>query len=96
MAFIKPQAVLDNTDNKNQETWALNLASTDFELLCQDGTRKAVTEAATCNLAQVCEIKTILHDQGKCVTVENVNFFFLTPLSQKVKMLHFDANPTTI
>ena len=53
VSFIKPQTVLDNTDNKNQDSWALNLASTDFELLCPDGTRKAVTDAATCNLAQV-------------------------------------------
>ena len=28
--------------------------------------------------------------------VENFNFNFLTPLSQTLKMLHFDANPITI
>ncbi|XP_072027550.1 melanotransferrin-like [Amphiura filiformis] len=53
VAFIKPQTVLDNTDNKNQDTWAINLASNDFELLCPDGSRKPVSEAASCNLALV-------------------------------------------
>ena len=28
--------------------------------------------------------------------VENVNFYFLAPLSQILQMLHFDANPITI
>ena len=28
--------------------------------------------------------------------VENLNFYFLTPLSHNFKMLHFDANPITM
>ena len=31
--------------------------------------------------------------KGNESLVENFNFYFLTPLSQNLKMLHFDANP---
>ena len=48
-------------------------------------------------------LHTLVVDASICDTikgneslVENVNFYFLTPLSQKFKMLHFDANPITI
>ena len=34
--------------------------------------------------------------KGNESLVENVNLYFLTPLSQNLKMLHFDANPVTI
>ena len=33
--------------------------------------------------------------KGNESLVENSNFYFLTPLSQNYKMLHFDANPIT-
>ena len=33
--------------------------------------------------------------KGNESLVENVNFYFLTPLSQNFKMLHLDANPIT-
>ena len=34
--------------------------------------------------------------EGNESLVENFNFYFLTPLSKNLKMLHFDANPLTI
>ena len=34
--------------------------------------------------------------KGNESLVENSNFYFLTPLSQNIKMLHFDVNPITI
>ncbi|XP_074070900.1 inhibitor of carbonic anhydrase-like isoform X1 [Macrotis lagotis] len=52
VAFVKHTTVLDNTDGKNQESWAQKLKSGDFELLCLDGKRKPVTEAKNCHLAQ--------------------------------------------
>ena len=34
--------------------------------------------------------------KGNESLVENSNFYFLTPLSHNLKILHFDANPITI
>ena len=34
--------------------------------------------------------------KGNESLVENCNFYYLTPLSQNFKLLHFDANPHTI
>ncbi|MCQ7614250.1 hypothetical protein NP188_24505, partial [Salmonella enterica] len=52
VAFVKHQTVLQNTDGKNSADWAKDLKSDDFELLCTDGTRKPVTEYASCYLAR--------------------------------------------
>ncbi|XP_038608253.1 serotransferrin [Tachyglossus aculeatus] len=52
VAFVKDSTVLENTNGLNSDPWAKDLKSDDFELLCLDGTRKPVTEAKTCHLAQ--------------------------------------------
>ncbi|CAO2633804.1 Inhibitor of carbonic anhydrase, partial [Lemmus lemmus] len=52
VAFVKHQTLWQNTEGKNPEAWAKDLKLTDFELLCPDGTRKPVTEYASCYLAQ--------------------------------------------
>ncbi|GAB1624381.1 hypothetical protein AAOGI_44320 [Agarivorans albus] len=49
---MKHQTVLENTNGKNTAAWAKDLKQEDFQLLCPDGTKKPVTEFATCHLAQ--------------------------------------------
>ncbi|XP_038057617.1 melanotransferrin-like [Patiria miniata] len=53
VAFIKPQTIDENTDRNNQESWAVSLQSTDFQLLCKDGSRADVGQHMQCNLAYV-------------------------------------------
>ncbi|XP_042636333.1 serotransferrin-like [Orycteropus afer afer] len=52
VAFVKDQTVKQNTGGKNPE-YGTNLKEDDFELLCLDGSRKPVSQAASCHLAQV-------------------------------------------
>ncbi|XP_057622841.1 LOW QUALITY PROTEIN: serotransferrin-like [Chionomys nivalis] len=52
VAFVKHQTVLQNTEGRNPDAWAKDLKPSDFELLCPDGSRKPVTEYASCHLAQ--------------------------------------------
>lgn len=52
VAFVKDQTVLENTNGKNTAAWAKDLKQDDFQLLCPDGTRKPVTDFASCHLAQ--------------------------------------------
>ncbi|XP_043925554.1 serotransferrin-A-like isoform X2 [Protopterus annectens] len=53
VAFAKHTTVLENTDGNNQEIWAKNLKSTDFELLCLDDSRAPVANYRKCYLAKV-------------------------------------------
>uniref|UniRef100_A0A8C8JQ27 Serotransferrin n=1 Tax=Oncorhynchus tshawytscha TaxID=74940 RepID=A0A8C8JQ27_ONCTS len=52
VAFIKHTIVPEMTDG-NGPVWAQNLMSSDFELLCQDGTTQPVTKFRECHLAKV-------------------------------------------
>uniref|UniRef100_A0A8C7JN02 Serotransferrin n=1 Tax=Oncorhynchus kisutch TaxID=8019 RepID=A0A8C7JN02_ONCKI len=52
VAFIKHTIVPEMTDGSGP-VWAQNLMSSDFELLCQDGTTKPVTHFRECHLAKV-------------------------------------------
>ncbi|KAF5286161.1 hypothetical protein FQR65_LT12919 [Abscondita terminalis] len=53
VAFVKHVTVLGNTDGKNPATWAVNLKSEDYELLCPNGGKVPVSDFEQCNLAQV-------------------------------------------
>ncbi|XP_075125694.1 saxiphilin-like [Leptodactylus fuscus] len=53
VAFVPSTAVTANTDGKNPAPWAKDLKSSDFELLCPDGSRAPVTDEKKCNLLGV-------------------------------------------
>jgi len=53
VAFVKHTAVTENCDGKRKEWWARNQLTSDYQLLCRDGTRKPATEYENCYLGKV-------------------------------------------
>ncbi|KAJ8012325.1 hypothetical protein DPEC_G00067490 [Dallia pectoralis] len=52
VAFIKHSIVSENSDGKGPG-WAKNVKSSDYELLCKDGSTKPIDKFSECNLAKV-------------------------------------------
>lgn len=53
VAFVNHLTTSENTDGNNQDPWAKDLKSNDFELLCPDGSRKPIDQYESCSLAKV-------------------------------------------
>ncbi|RLV97754.1 hypothetical protein DV515_00011406 [Chloebia gouldiae] len=53
VAFLEHSNLLQNIDDLGSSGWAKGYTPLDFELLCPDGTRAAVTEWAGCNLGPI-------------------------------------------
>ncbi|NXP93249.1 TRFE2 protein, partial [Passerina amoena] len=53
VAFLEHSNLLQNIEDLGSSGWARGYSPLDFELLCPDGTRAAVTEWAGCNLGPV-------------------------------------------
>ncbi|CAH0552540.1 unnamed protein product [Brassicogethes aeneus] len=52
VAFVKHVTVPGNTNGKVSDSWAANLKSSDYELLCPDGGRASVEDYEKCNLVE--------------------------------------------
>lgn len=53
VAFVKHTTVTENCDGKRKEWWARNQLTTDYELLCRDGTRAPARDYKRCYLGKV-------------------------------------------
>ncbi|NXR59540.1 TRFE2 protein, partial [Rhadina sibilatrix] len=53
VAFLEHSNLLQNIEDLGSSGWAKGFTALDFELLCPDGTRAAVTEWAGCNLGPI-------------------------------------------
>ncbi|XP_053167054.1 serotransferrin [Hemicordylus capensis] len=53
IGFVKHTSIDEVTEGPNKPSWIGTKTKNDFEILCLDGTRRPVSEYATCNLAQV-------------------------------------------
>ncbi|XP_078419548.1 serotransferrin-1-like [Cetorhinus maximus] len=53
VAFVKHTTVLENTDGNGHLDWNRNLQSSNYRLLCKDGTTAPVNQYLSCNLATV-------------------------------------------
>lgn len=87
VAFVRHTTVRENTDGRNVAEWSRNRRSDDYELLCNDGTRKNIDNWQECNLGHLPpnavmtagEIPLTLHvgvlTTSRCALPE-VNIFF--------------------
>ena len=53
VAFVKHTTVTENCDGKRKAWWARNQLTTDYELLCRDGTRAPARNYKDCFLGKV-------------------------------------------
>ncbi|NWR02548.1 TRFE2 protein, partial [Paradoxornis webbianus] len=73
VAFLEHSNLLQNIEDLGSSGWAQGFTALDFELLCADGTRAAVTEWAGCNLGPVPPSTVITRP----VTVTKISDFLL-------------------
>nr|UZF13196.1 saxiphilin [Phyllobates terribilis] len=64
VAFVPHTAVYENTDGKNPALWAKDLKSTDFELLCLDGSRAPVSDYKKCKLSGIVNQVTVTRPES--------------------------------
>ncbi|XP_040283641.1 uncharacterized protein LOC120997603 isoform X5 [Bufo bufo] len=64
VAFLPHTAVFENTDGNNPALWAKDLKSTDFELLCPDGSRAPVTDYKNCKLLSISSPSVVTREES--------------------------------
>ncbi len=72
VAFVKHTTVTENCDGKRKEWWARNQLTSDFELLCRDGTRASARDYKNCFLGKVKSNAIVTNPSN---TVDEVNAF---------------------
>ncbi|TMS21514.1 Otolith matrix protein 1 [Larimichthys crocea] len=66
VAFIKHTTIFENSDGRNQESWALDLELEDLKLLCPDGTEAGLDEYERCHLAAVPTNAVVVRTENRC------------------------------
>ncbi|GAB1605831.1 serotransferrin-1-like [Argonauta hians] len=93
VAFVKHTTVSESTDNKGTADWEKNLVSSDYRLLCSDGTKETVDKWASCNLAKVPAHAIVFRKEEGQMLAKRM-FFALTSLDvsdQKTQSLYFKS-----